>query len=358
VGQAERVGQVERAGKTEPRSIVFDLFGDHLRYHGGGARTQALVELLGVFGVGEPTARIVLARMHKEGWFATHREGRQVVYTLTDKSWRLLDEGRTRIFERALGPWDGRWRMVIYAVTEQDRTERERLRRTLSWLGFGPLATATWISPHERLDQVEQALSSDSAVRVDLLTCQSRSRAADLEMVDRCWDLKTLGRDYEDLVGRLTALPAAGELAALPGAEALRLRIELVAGYRHFPFRDPDLPGELLPPDWPGSRAHELFLAAHDALAAPADALVTAVLERHASLSRRSAPLSWVHTSHGLELLTEVAMAGRRALRGTGDAHGPTRRQLHRRAAVRRLRGRDDRGDGHLRVVRCHQSRR
>lgn len=265
----------------KPRAIVFDLFGDHLRYHGGAARTQALVELLDVFGIGEPTARIALARMRKEGWFDTHREGRQVVWGLTAKSWRLLDEGRTRIFDRASDPWDGQWRMVIYAVAEQERAERERLRRTLSWLGFGPLATATWISPHERLDQVERALAKDSAVRVDLLTCRSRGRSTDLDMVDRCWDLKTLGRDYQDLVGRLAALPPARELAALPGPDALRLRIDLVADYRHFPFRDPDLPAELLPADWPGGRAHELFVAAHEALAAPAGAFVTAVLARH-----------------------------------------------------------------------------
>ena len=267
----------------KPRSVVFDLFGDHLRYHGGGARTQALCDLLDVFDVGEPTARIVLARMRKEGWFETRREGRQVVYTLTDKAWRLLDEGRTRILQRADQKWDGQWRMVIYAVPEQDRAERERLRRTLSWLGFGPLATATWISPHERLDRVERELSDSPTVRLDLLTCRSRDRADDLDMVDRCWDLKALGRDYEDFIARLQALPPVEDLAALPGADALRLRIELIADYRHFPFRDPDLPTELLPDGWPGRRAHELFMAAHEALAAPADAFVAAVLRRHDS---------------------------------------------------------------------------
>jgi len=266
---------------TKPRSIVFDLFGDHLRYHGGAARTQALVELLEVFGVGEPTARIVLARMRKEGWFATRREGRQVVYTLTERSWQLLDQGRPRIFNRVREQWDGRWRMVIYAGAEEDRAERERLRRALSWLGFGPLATATWISPHDRLDQVEQVLAEGSAIRVDLLTCRARSRVTDLDMVERCWDLDTLGRDYQDLVGRLQALPS--ELVTLPGPDALRLRIELVADYRHFPFRDPDLPGELLPDDWPGEQAHRLFVAAHEALTTPASAFVADVMARHAT---------------------------------------------------------------------------
>ncbi|MHB1534985.1 MAG: PaaX family transcriptional regulator C-terminal domain-containing protein [Acidimicrobiales bacterium] len=108
---------------------------------------------------------------------------------------------------------------------------------------------------------MEQALSDDSAVRLDLLTRRSRSRVTNLDMVQRCWDLKALGRDYQDLVGRLEALPPAAELATMSGPPALRLRIELVADYRHFPFREPDLPAELLPDDWPGARTHGLFVA-------------------------------------------------------------------------------------------------
>lgn len=172
--------------------------------------------------------------------------------------------------------------MVIYAVSEQDRAERERLRRALSWLGFGPLATATWISPHERLDAVKHALP-DTSARLDLLTCRSRDRATDLDMVERSWDLKALGRDYRDFLTRLEELPATPELAGLPGPDALRLRIELVSRYRHFPFRDPDLPVELLPGDWPAHRAHERFVAVHEALAQPADAFVTTVLGRNES---------------------------------------------------------------------------
>ena len=82
------------------------------------------------------------------------------------------------------------------------------------------------------------------------------------------------------------------ELAALPGSEALRRQVELVASYRALPFRDPDLPAALLPEGWPGRRAHELFTAAHDALHGPADAFVRDIVNcdsRHspASLTRR-----------------------------------------------------------------------
>ncbi|WP_409329255.1 PaaX family transcriptional regulator [Trujillonella humicola] len=265
-----------------PRSVVFDLFGDHLRYTGGAVRMQALGELLGAFGIGESTARVVLSRMRREGWFATRREGRQTVYELTGQSWRLLDEGRDRIFERGSEPWDGEWRMVLYTVPETERAEREHVRRSLSWLGFGPLAPSVWLSPHPRLAAAEEALAGTSAARVELLTARSEGREADRRMAARCWDLDALGRDYAELVAELEQLPPAADLAALPGPEALRRRIGLIAAYRRFPFRDPDLPAELLPESWPGARAHALFLAAHQALELPADRYVREVLARHA----------------------------------------------------------------------------
>ena len=54
-------------------------------------------------------------------------------------------------------------------------------------------------------------------------------------------------RDYLELISAYEQLPAPAELAALPGPEALRRQVELVASYRTLPFRDPDLPAALLP---------------------------------------------------------------------------------------------------------------
>jgi phenylacetic acid degradation operon negative regulatory protein len=86
-------------------------------------------------------------------------------------------------------------------------------------------------------------------------------------------------RDYETPYEQL---PAAAELAGLPGPEALRRQVELVAWYRALPFRDPDLPAALLPEGWQGRRAHALFTAAHDTPHGPADAFARdVVLESH-----------------------------------------------------------------------------
>ena len=161
--------------RVKPRAIVWDLFGDHLRYiDGGQIQMRALTELLGALDAQrEPLCRVVLCRMRREGWFTTSRDGRQTSYAPTARSIQMLDEGRSRIFERGRDDWDSTWRMVIYAVPEESRAERDQVRRTLAWHGFGPLASSTWISPHPRLDTVASALASMSATRVDLLECRS-----------------------------------------------------------------------------------------------------------------------------------------------------------------------------------------
>jgi hypothetical protein len=154
----------------------------------------------------------------------------------------MLDEGRSRIFDRGRDDWDATWRMVIYEVPEESRAERDKVRRTLAWHGFGPLAASTWISPHPRLDTVASALAAMSATRIDLLECRSRGRDVDREMAARCWDLRGLAAITWELVATYDQLPPVAQLARLAGQDALRQQVELVASYRTLPFRDPDLP--------------------------------------------------------------------------------------------------------------------
>ena len=262
----------------KPRSLVFDLFGDYLRYRGGEARLRGLVALMDCFDVPESTVRVVAARMRKEGWLDGRREGRETVYALTDASWRLLDEGRERIFGRAPGPWDGQWHMVIYSVPEADRALREQLRKKLSWLGFGLLSASVWISPHDRIAEVRRSFADQPSVRIDALHARSEGVAADRDMAARSWDLTALGKEYGELLDRYRPRLARYRAGELRGREALVERMRLVHDYRLLPFRDPDLPPELLPEGWAGRLAHEVFLEAHGLLRAEAEGYVDEVV--------------------------------------------------------------------------------
>jgi len=243
-----------------PRSLILDLFGDYLRYVDGGVRLTHLVALMEDFGVAPATVRMTLTRLKREGWFVTERLGRESVYRLSEKMTDVLDEGRHRIFADPRPPWDGRWTMVIYQLAEAQRQERDQLRRTLAWAGFGPLTTSTWLAPGDRTGSVDPVTRAVPAQQIDVFVCLSRGLEEDRALADRCWDLDAIAEEYEVfLAGYQDAVGRPGPT----GAAALAARTQLVSTFRHFPFKDPRLPEELWPARWPGARAHDVFSALH-----------------------------------------------------------------------------------------------
>jgi phenylacetic acid degradation operon negative regulatory protein len=58
------------------------------------------------------------------------------------------------------------------------------------------------------------------------------------------------------------------------GAEAFRLRTELIDAWRAFPWEDPGLPPELLPREFPLFEARRIFVTLYNSLADTAAAYV------------------------------------------------------------------------------------
>lgn len=247
---------------AKPRSIVFDLYGEYIRYDGGEAPMRVLTALLANFGIGADATRVVMSRLRAEGWFQTRRVGRESHYALTTKAWEMLDEGRPRIFERRREPWGGEWCLVTYSVPEAARQTRDRLRKRIAWHGFGLLAPSTWICPHDKRSVMVKALEAEPEARFDVLMARSLGLAHDRDMARRCWDLDGLNAAYGEFLHTAEQRLARFQKAPPAGAEALVERIGLIHDYRRFPFDDPDLPLELLPGEWLGRQAHDCFLAA------------------------------------------------------------------------------------------------
>jgi DNA-binding transcriptional regulator PaaX len=130
--------------------MILALFGDYILQREGWAWTGSLIRLLGLLGVSSQAVRSTLSRMSRHGWLKPQRAGRNSLYALTPKARRLLEEGERRIYEPRGQAWDGQWRVVVYSLPEAKCDLREALRRRLSWLGFGPLAPGTWVSPRDR----------------------------------------------------------------------------------------------------------------------------------------------------------------------------------------------------------------
>ena len=263
---------------AKARDLIFDVLGDFVQFGGGEVRLKALVTLGAQLGVSSANMRVLVARMRDQGWLAVRREGRESIYSLTFKTLRTLDEGRQRIFRSEPAPWARSWSMVIYTVPESDRPTREQLRRDLSWLGFGSLAPATWVSPHPLLSRVADIAASLPNAKLELLEMQTTDTAADRSIAERCWDLGVLNEEYGEFIRDLRLkLPAFRSNLHDP-ADAFRARIELVHAYRHFPTRDPGLPAALQPSGWLGEHARTLFLEAHQLLAPTAQSYYESVI--------------------------------------------------------------------------------
>src|SRR5699024_3610444 len=120
------------------------------RYAGGRAKMGMLVELLGLFDVEPATVRVVMARLRRDGWFDSVKSGREVTYLLNDKSWRLLDSGWQRIFQRHYFDWDRTWTQALIDRSGLSRKRVKRIETVLRWCGFGKYSNDVWFSPHDR----------------------------------------------------------------------------------------------------------------------------------------------------------------------------------------------------------------
>jgi phenylacetic acid degradation operon negative regulatory protein len=271
-------------GEVRPRALVFDLYGEHFRYTGGAVKLGALSELMGVFGVEPATVRVVMTRLRKEGWFDSAKTGREVSYLLNDKSWRLLDDGRARIFGRHFDDWDRTWTQAMVDESGLDRGQRKRIEKALTWWGFGNYAGPVWFSPHDREKQLREMLAGDDELRLLFLRCNTAGLTSDRLLAERCWDLDDLDADYHRFIEEFRPRLARYR-RGLGGAAALVESIMLIHDYRRYPFRDPDLPDMLLPAGWRGRIAHQVFTEAHDVLRPAAQAFVAAIVEASTSAS-------------------------------------------------------------------------
>jgi len=245
--------------------IIFVLFGDIVAPRGGRVWTASLLQMLEVLGVGERAARSTLSRMRRNGWLKPDKDGRHSAYNLTVRGRRLVEEGGQRIFEARKPEWGGEWYQIVYSLPENKRKLRNVLRKRLTWLGFGRLAPGTWISPHNRHAEVE-ALLDDFGLRnyVELFAGLRLVGGDDRDVVERCWDLKSLNHLYQRFLSkwepnyhRCAETLVKGD--GLSPAECFAQRFWITHEYSPFPRLDPNLPSALVPDGWLGDKAAAVF---------------------------------------------------------------------------------------------------
>ena len=252
---------LQRTLKADPpraRSLIVTVWGDALAPHGGAVWLAGLIRLMAPFSINERLVRTSVFRLAQDGWLIASTQGRTSRYRLTKEGKRRFDDAHVRIYTRPDDAWNGSWEMVIADAVPPAR--RAALREELVWSGFGGLGPTLFVRPAQRGRPLPGTLDTRGVAERVLIASASDTpgRRSLHAVVANAWDLTMLAADYRRFLQRFGAVidrfRAAGE-GALDPQQCFVVRTLLIHAYRRVLLRDPLLPAELLPLDWPGAAA-------------------------------------------------------------------------------------------------------
>ena len=280
----------DAVGSARLRHLIVTVYGLYARSDGGWLSVASLIRLLADLGVDEPAGRSAISRLKRRGILEARRHEGSAGYQLSAEALAILREGDARIFRQRRATLADGWLLAVFSVPETQRHRRHVLRSELTRLGFGMVAPGVWIVPAHPQDATAETLHRlglDSYA--DLFHADHLAFGDAAGKVRRWWDLDELERRYEAFIAaHEPALRRWEKDGAEPlkqhGAEPLKQHeafadyVRALTDWRRFPYSDPGLPVELLPPGWIGIRAAEEFFALRALLEEPARAYVRRVI--------------------------------------------------------------------------------
>ena len=266
------IDKLRRQIDLKGKSVIVTVFGDAILPHGGSVWLGSLIRLVAPLGLNERMVRTAAFRLVADDWLAARQLGRRSYYSLTESGRQRFQAAHRRIYAPPRAPWDGQWRLVL--AGDLDAAAREAVRRELHWLGFGAFAPTVLAHPAPDMEALTQTFRDlNLADRLVVMTAQAANQLPALQALVRgAWDLDRLAADYAAFVDHFRPIyQALGEASAPDPRSCFLVRTLLVHDYRRVLLRDPMLPDELLPVDWPGRPARALCRNLYRLTALPAE---------------------------------------------------------------------------------------
>lgn len=244
------------------------IYGLYAREHDGWFSVASLIRLMAGLGADEPAVRSSISRLKRRGILDQQRRDGVAGYGLSAAGLRTLAEGDRRIFGRSRAKLSDGWVLAVFSVPESQRQQRHALRSRLTWLGFGTVSAGVWIAPGQLAEETAEVLErSGLSGYVSLFRAGYLAFGDIARQVGQWWDLDRLQDMYQEFRDAYAPL---AEAASPDDATAFAGYVRMLTDWRRLPFLDPGLPAELLPADWPGSAAADLFARLRARLDAPA----------------------------------------------------------------------------------------
>ncbi|KMO38835.1 phenylacetic acid degradation protein [Methylobacterium variabile] len=241
-------------------SLVVTVFGDAVVPRGGALSLESLLAVTRAFRIGDGVVRTALSRLVADGWFERWKLGRNSFYRLTGTGAAAFARATARIYGPAAPAWSGAFDLLVLDEAGAARAE-------FAAAGYGSLGPDLMIGTAATVPAGEGALR---------LAARPEDPATARRLAARAWPVAEVGERYARFVATFAA---AGEAVAVErpvGLDALVLRILLIHEYRRAVLKDPLLPADLLPEDWPGTAARALCATLYRAIAPAAEAWLDA----------------------------------------------------------------------------------
>jgi phenylacetic acid degradation operon negative regulatory protein len=263
---------------AQPRALIVTIYGLYARDAAGWFSIAALIKLLAELGVEEPAVRSAISRLKLRGLLESRRLGGAAGYGLSGRGSEILSAGDRRIFRRPRASAADGWLLAVFSVPEHERARRHALRSRLAWLGFGTVAAGVWIAPGQLADETREVLAADDlAAYVSLFTADYLAFGDVRDKIGQWWDLDRLEQLYQAFIDSAAPMLARWQAGGDDAGQAFADFVRVLTAWRRLPFLDPGLPEDLLPADWQGARAADLFGLLQDRLSDPAREHVLAV---------------------------------------------------------------------------------
>jgi phenylacetic acid degradation operon negative regulatory protein len=256
------VDRLHASGRLRVWSLVITIFGDMVVPRGGRAALSLLQEIAGRLGVEAGAMRTAMSRLAADGWVERERAGRNSFYRPAERGRHAFDLATRRIYAGRPPAWNGNW-TVLVAPPEQRAADAGE---EASALGFVRVAAGVYLRP----DAEGAPPIGDSFA--GMLVVHGAS-AEHPETILSLWPAQETAAAYRSFIAAyrvLADLLRGG--ARFDGLDAVAARALLIHDWRRIVLRDPGLPAELLPADWPGEEARRVARDIYAALAAPSEA--------------------------------------------------------------------------------------
>ncbi|EXB80204.1 phenylacetic acid degradation operon negative regulatory protein PaaX [Acinetobacter baumannii 299505] len=258
-------------------SLISTIFGDSVLHRGGNISLASLIQLLELFGFNDRAVRTSVFRLVKNDWLCSDKIGRTSFYRITDSSRSTYLQAEQRIYNDQMKEWDHYWDLIL--MSSLDTENKALLKKELEWLGFANISTNLMAYPRCNRIELQRLLvdlnMSEQVVVFKAETLQLFNNSVDTigRMLRTNWPIDELRQRYLQFLDifREIGVLLMQENEQLEPVQAFQIRTLLIHYYRRILLKDPALPLELLPTDWPAISARTLSMNIYKKVFEPAD---------------------------------------------------------------------------------------